>query len=124
ASGREDVDVRMLGSGRPFYVEAVAARRRALPPDAAAAAERATAAASAGAVTVAGLRSATPAVAARIRAGENEKHKAYAAVVWASRPLDAADLARLCDRLTAAPIMQRTPVRVIHRRTVAVRPRA
>lgn len=33
-AGREDIDVRMLGSGRPFILEVHNARHRVPPPDA------------------------------------------------------------------------------------------
>ena len=54
--------------------------------------------------------------------GSEEKEKAYTAVCWASRALAPEDLARL-SAMRDVVVHQQTPVRVLHRRSPAVRPR-
>lgn len=124
AAGREDMDVRMLGGGRPFLLEASNARcgADALAPDALAALARALGAT--GRVAVRALAPLSAAQRGLLREGEAEKAKAYRALVWLSRPLraPAATLARLAA-LGPVELAQRTPVRVLHRRAPLTRAR-
>ena len=131
AAGREDIDVRMLGNGRPFMldlgadggarasaedggappkplrdVEAEINARRGLNGD--------------GDVAVTSLRAATKAEWAGLQASTEERRKRYRCVVWAASPIGAADVARL-ERLCDVPLAQRTPVRVLHRRASLTR---
>ncbi len=114
AAGREDMDVRMLGPGRPFVFEITNVRSSDL--SAAAMGALAAAIGAPGRVSVRQLSLLTVAQRALLREGEAEKAKAYRALVWLSRPLTqihAASLASLRDVV----LSQRTPVRVLHRRS-------
>ena len=119
-AGREDLDVRMLGGGRPFVLEACNAR--AAPPSAAALATASAALAAGGRVEVRALSVLTKAQRALLKEGEAEKSKAYRAVVSLSRPFTPADAAALAAR-SAVTLAQATPVRVLHRRAVLTRER-
>ncbi|KAG6551351.1 hypothetical protein Mapa_007137 [Marchantia paleacea] len=121
AAGREDIDVRMLGTGRPFIIELLNARR--IPT--ASEIEKAEVDINGqkeGWVKVKGLRQVGIEVCALMRQGEVEKQKEYVAVVWLDRPVTQADFRRLFD-LKELEIQQKTPVRVLHRRSPLIRPR-
>ena len=125
AAGREDMDVRMLGGGRPFLFVAVNCRcgPQALSPQSLAA--LAAAVGAAGRLGVRALAALGPEHRGALREGEAEKAKCYRAVVWLSRPLRAraAVLARLAA-LVDVQLEQRTPLRVLHRRAPLTRERA
>jgi tRNA pseudouridine(54/55) synthase len=123
SSGREDQDVRMLGRGRPFYVEVVNPRRLQLSDAEFAAVESEVRERSGGRVAVRDLQVVTRSDTRHFKEGESQKRKSYTSLVWLSRPLDAADLARLEAALTELTITQRTPIRVMHRRALIARPR-
>ncbi len=110
-AGREDVDVRMLGDGRPFVVSVLWARRRTID---AVAAARAVADASRGRVLVSELRVVDRAERRRITTERADK--LYRAVV---RPTDGAafpgDAASRLASLAGAELRQRTPERVARR---------
>ncbi len=116
-SGREDVDVRMLGSGRPFVVSVQWARRRSIDADAVA---REVARLSAGRVTVSDLHLVSRDEARRITAEHGEK--TYRALVRTTGALPA-DAAERLAALVGADIRQRTPERVERRRADLVRVR-
>ncbi|GBG67154.1 hypothetical protein CBR_g81579 [Chara braunii] len=127
AAGREDMDVRMIGKGRPFVMEIVNARQ--IPsPSSIASMEKAIHEGDGGGkwaprgVAVIGLRSMTPDAYALVREAESEKQKSYCAVVWLSRPVTEDDITKL-NSMPAVTIQQRTPIRVLHRRSPLVRPR-
>ncbi|XP_058090742.1 uncharacterized protein LOC131237105 isoform X2 [Magnolia sinica] len=121
AAGREDIDVRMLGSGRPFLVEVVNAR---CVPSAAEieviedqinnSRERF--------VRVRNLKVVGNQAWDLMREGEAEKQKQYAALVWISRPLEDKDLQTITS-LKDTNILQKTPIRVLHRRSPLERKR-
>ncbi|GFS36016.1 pseudouridine synthase family protein [Actinidia rufa] len=98
AAGREDIDVRMLGSGRPFLLEIQNARH--VPSE----------------VKVKNVKVVGSQGWSLMREGEAEKQKQYAALVWISRPLEDDDLKTLSS-LEDMPILQKTPIRVLHRRS-------
>ena len=122
ASGREDCDVRMRGGGRPAYALLENARAFRVAGDVAAAfAERVAARARALGAPVE-LRRASlgdRAEAAAVNASAETKTKTYACVVWCARDLTARDVAT-CDRRDF-DVFQKTPVRVMHSRSLAVR---
>ncbi|OWM81391.1 hypothetical protein CDL15_Pgr007429 [Punica granatum] len=98
AAGREDIDVRMLGSGRPFLIEIQNARN--VPSE----------------VSVRNLKVVGSEGWSMMREGEAEKQKQYAALVWISRPLEDADLQKISS-IKDIGVLQRTPIRVLHRRS-------
>jgi tRNA pseudouridine synthase 10 len=123
SAGREDIDVRMLGDGRPFALEVRNARRPPAAGEAALAGAVAAVAAAGAGVEVRRLQAAAAAAVAVLREEEQDKRKSYAAVCWASRALTDGDLAGLSAR-GGLVLAQRTPVRVLHRRANLERPRA
>lgn len=116
-AGREDVDVLMLGTGRPFVVSARWAKRRTI--DAAAVASE-IGRVSGGRVAVSDLRVVSRADATRI--SHEHPEKTYRAVVRSERPLPPDAASRLAS-LVNAEIRQRTPERVEKRRADIVRTR-
>ena len=123
SAGREDVDVRMLGDGRPFVLELLAPRRPLQSAEAYAALAAETGRASGGVVEVAELGAVDAStVSTLIKAGEDAHRKDYRCIVQASRPLTAADV-ELLNTTRELRIEQITPLRVLHRRTLAARPR-
>ncbi len=116
-AGREDIDARMLGSGRPFVLELVSPRSRRL---ALASLERVANASALGKVEVAGLRFVSGEMVARIK--EAEAEKVYRALVGFGEGVTTAGLREALGGLLGL-IEQRTPRRVAHRRADLVRGR-
>ncbi|CAI5476139.1 unnamed protein product [Closterium sp. Yama58-4] len=94
AAGREDIDVRMLGSGRPFRLELKGARRVPTAEELGRI-EQEINEQERGKVGVCQLQLADSRVCALMRQGEAEKQKSYVAVVWIARPITQADVAKL-----------------------------
>ncbi len=118
-SGREDVDVRMLGAGRPFVVSVEMPRRRTIDFGEVA---RAVAASSGGRVEVADLRVVTRDEARAITDEHGDKtYRVVATCPGGGRfPEDAAARAR---GLAGVVLAQRTPRRVDDRRADMIRAR-
>ncbi|KAG9396435.1 tRNA pseudouridine synthase Pus10 [Carpediemonas membranifera] len=126
AAGREDIDVRMLGNGRPFLVEMINAKTPFVDYSAiqdlinskfGEAGEHA--------VEAEGMALSSPEVEKVVIDGEGNKKKHYTAVVYCSTPLDNATVDRI-NGLTAdagIKISQLTPIRVLHRRSLLDRQR-
>jgi tRNA pseudouridine synthase 10 len=117
-AGREDIDARTIGSGRPFILELKDPRVRALDlarlgPQVA---ER-----SRGVVEVKGLRGAEKSEVAAIK--EHRGEKEYRARVRFASPVEAPALSRAVEALRGRAVEQRTPQRVEHRRADLVRTR-
>ena len=117
-AGREDVDARMLGTGRPFVVEVDHPTDRF--PDVEAL-EDAINAANAGRVEVEGLSLATYEMVERVK--ELDASKTYRAQVTFEEPVDEAAFADALEALYGATIAQETPERVSHRRAAKTRTR-
>ncbi|KAK4348889.1 hypothetical protein RND71_031644 [Anisodus tanguticus] len=109
AAGREDIDVRMLGTGRPFLLEIQNAR---LVPSEALINEIE------GNINspVKNLRAVGSQGWDLMREGESEKQKQYAALVWISRPVRDDDM-QMISSLKELKVAQKTPIRVLHRRS-------
>jgi tRNA pseudouridine synthase 10 len=116
-AGREDIDARMLGTGRPFILEVISPRRRHLDLPSLREAVNTTAA---GKVEVSALRFVSRETVALVK--ETHAEKTYRARVSFERDVSQADLARALSSLLGT-IEQRTPVRVSHRRADLVRER-
>ncbi len=114
--GREDVDARMLGTGRPFVLEIKEPRKRHL--DLAAARDRVNAS---GQVGVDGFRPATRKDVVAVKSDRADK--TYRVLVRFATPVDEAKLKKDLTILEAQPIAQRTPTRVVHRRADTTRHR-
>ncbi|XP_010539815.1 PREDICTED: putative tRNA pseudouridine synthase Pus10 [Tarenaya hassleriana] len=115
AAGREDIDVRMLGSGRPFLLE-IQNPRRFPSVDLLKEIEAKMNNLENKLVGVRNLTLLENHCWNLMREGEGEKRKQYAALVWISRPLEDKDLESISS-LKELKILQRTPVRVLHRRS-------
>lgn len=108
-AGREDVDVRMLGHGRPFVVELESARQSQLSVDELASLEQSINRASESiAISQLSMSDAT-AMDDIVHQGATTKRKEYVAVVWTSRPITAAELAASVDSQEELVIHQATP---------------
>ena len=117
-AGREDVDARMLGTGRPFVIEIEEPRRRRVDTGRLQADINAFAD---GAVEVEGLRLAGYDMVARVK--ELEATKRYRAEVAFDADVNAGALADAIDELEGATVEQYTPNRVDHRRASLTRER-
>ncbi|HEX9815750.1 MAG TPA: tRNA pseudouridine(54/55) synthase Pus10, partial [Candidatus Thermoplasmatota archaeon] len=117
--GREDIDARSLGTGRPFILELKRPRRRSLDWNSL---EKEINRTNAGRVEVEGLAVAGPADAARYKAADPDK--TYHAVCTPDMPLDRAALDTAVAKLSGVALEQRTPQRVAHRRSDLVRKRS
>ncbi|MEM4781273.1 MAG: tRNA pseudouridine(54/55) synthase Pus10 [Halalkalicoccus sp.] len=117
-AGREDVDARMLGSGRPFAIEVKRPRERI--PDLAALETRINERAG-GAVEVEGLELATHEMVERVKG--LEASKTYRMDVEFAEPIDSETFERALEELDGATIEQDTPQRVSHRRADLTRVR-
>jgi len=109
--GREDIDARMLGNGRPFVVEIRKPRIRCIDLSAA---EAEVNKGSEGLVEVEGLR---PSDRTEMRAIKEAAHpKTYRVWVRFQQPPDDRNLKDIGRVLAETPIRQLTPNRVSHRR--------
>lgn len=117
-AGREDVDARMLGTGRPFVIEVAEPRRRRVDTDRLEADINAFAE---GAVEVEGLRLASYDMVERVK--EHDASKRYRAEVRFDADVDGDDLSAAIDQLEGATVEQYTPKRVDHRRAGLTRER-
>ncbi|KAJ2448278.1 hypothetical protein GGF42_005165 [Coemansia sp. RSA 2424] len=122
-SGREDADVRMLGDGRPFYVECINPRTTLIRPEQIQAIEDQLHS-SGSPVQVRRLQMIRPEDTSIIREGEEHKTKHYCALVWFSSPLSQEKLAEINDLGKQGILLQqKTPIRVLHRRAPLTRER-
>jgi tRNA pseudouridine synthase 10 len=121
-AGREDVDVRCLGEGRPFILEIANARAPVPSPDDLRAVEAALTASAVG-VGVRRLTVVPRSALAAIKAGETSKRKTYRALVELPVPVAAEHLETLSS-VRDLVLRQTTPTRVEHRRAMLVRERA
>ncbi len=116
-AGREDIDARMLGSGRPFVLEIAAPRKRTLDLSMLANTVNEHAA---GRVEISPLAWATRGMVARLK--EEHATKRYRARVEFEMPVSPVKLDNALQSL-CGQIEQRTPQRVSHRRADRVRRR-
>ncbi|KAK6182774.1 hypothetical protein SNE40_010384 [Patella caerulea] len=120
SSGREDVDVRMLGNGRPFIVEILDAHRCHAVNEISAVQELINE--TSDVVKVRDLQLITREDIHNLKEGELEKSKCYMALCWSSSTLTPENI-QLINQLKTIEIQQKTPLRVLHRRSQAVRSR-
>ncbi|MGB9841104.1 MAG: tRNA pseudouridine(54/55) synthase Pus10 [Candidatus Bathyarchaeales archaeon] len=112
ASGREDVDARMLGKGRPFVIEILKPKKRFLDLKALEAAVNMHAA---GKVEVSNLRFTSKEVVRRLKKAESAQ-KEYRVLMEFENEVSEDALRLLEEKLSGALIKQQTPLRVLHRR--------
>ncbi|KAL6481820.1 hypothetical protein MHYP_G00099000 [Metynnis hypsauchen] len=121
SSGREDVDVRTLGNGRPFAMELLNPHRakfnraevRQLQEVINASSDK---------IRVRDLQIVTRDAMGRMKEGEEEKTKSYSALIWTKKAITNSDLDFIAN-IKELKIDQKTPLRVLHRRPLAVRQR-
>ena len=121
SSGREDVDVRMLGDGRPFVIEFCNPKRvRFTAQELAGLQESINSGTTL--VRVCHLSVIPPEALKLLKDGEEDKVKTYAALIWTRLPVPLSQLEKL-GAIKDLVVSQKTPIRVLHRRTLAVRRR-
>ncbi len=116
-AGREDIDARMLGTGRPFVLEVLSPRCRSLDLPSL---EHRVNATAAGKVDIGGLQFVSRETVALVK--EARANKGYRALVTFGREVQPDALAEALASLLGT-IQQRTPQRVAHRRADRVRER-
>ncbi|XP_027594505.1 tRNA pseudouridine synthase Pus10 isoform X1 [Pipra filicauda] len=119
SSGREDVDVRTLGNGRPFAIELVNPRRIHFTAEEMKRLQQAINNSS-DKIQVRDLQLVTREAIGRMKEGEEEKTKTYSALIWTDKAIQREDIA-LLDDIKELKLDQKTPLRVLHRRPLAVR---
>ena len=112
ASGREDIDARMLGNGRPFVIEISKPKKRFLDLKKLGVAVNANAE---GKVEVSGFRFSSKDVVRRLKKGESAQ-KEYRVLIDFEKEISEEDLRLLEEKLSGISIKQQTPRRVLHRR--------
>jgi tRNA pseudouridine synthase 10 len=117
-AGREDIDARMVGTGRPFILEVVEPKKRSIDL---AALEGEINRTAEGRVSVALSRWAERAEVETLKS--NKAHKKYRILVEVDGAVSADEFANAVKALKGVTIQQRTPERVAHRRADKVRER-
>uniref|UniRef100_A0A8C4Z1T1 tRNA pseudouridine(55) synthase n=1 Tax=Gadus morhua TaxID=8049 RepID=A0A8C4Z1T1_GADMO len=121
SSGREDVDVRTLGKGRPFAMEMLNPHRYRFTKMEMKKIQE-TINTSSDKIAVRDLQIVTRECMGHMKEGEEEKTKSYTALVWTQKPIEKDDIIFL-DDIKELTLDQKTPLRVLHRRALAVRQR-
>jgi len=112
ASGREDIDARMLGKGRPFVIELTKPKKRFLDLKEL---EETINAYAKGKVKVSSLRLTDKDVVRRLKKAESTQ-KEYRVIVEFENKIGTKDMRLLEEKLSKVMVKQRTPLRVLHRR--------
>ena len=119
ASGREDVDVRMLGGGRPFALECCDPKRAKFTLEELKKLEVEFNKKDLD-ISLHNLRLVSKEDIKTLKEGEEEKTKEYTALCVTSSPVEPERLREL-ERLSDLQLEQQTPIRVLHRRANATR---
>ena len=120
SSGREDVDVLMLGSGRPFLLELLNPHDISVDNARLQGIEEEVNRTMKEMVAVNQLRRVGKESSILLKQGEEEKRKLYSALVWTEGEMTKESL-KVLDNCKELVVRQKTPIRVLHRRTLAVR---
>ncbi|XP_015922078.1 tRNA pseudouridine synthase Pus10 [Parasteatoda tepidariorum] len=121
ASGREDVDVKMLGNGRPFILELINPRNVLFSRDEIKAIED-DVNQNTDLIAVKNLQVISKEDTSILKEGEEEKRKTYSALCVVKKTLKQEDVDHL-EGLEDVKLNQKTPIRVLHRRTLSIRER-
>ena len=119
ASGREDIDARMLGNGRPFVVEVSKPKKRGLDLKKL---EETINESAVGKVEISRLRFTNRDVVRKLKKSESAQ-KEYRALIEFEHEISDADMPLLEEKLNRILIRQQTPLRVVHRRADLTRER-
>jgi tRNA pseudouridine synthase 10 len=117
-SGREDIDARMLGNGRPFILEIKNPKKRNINLSLL---QNETNRKNKDVIDISNLRFSNREEIARIKAAEFKK--TYRVTIEASAPLNKEKLIKVAQSLQGQLIKQLTPTRVAHRRANKIRER-
>lgn len=117
-AGREDIDARMVGTGRPFILEVVSPKKRSIDL---AELEKSINSTADGRISVAIRRWADRAEVETLKS--NKAHKKYRILVEVDGEIATDEFAKAVKTLEGVTIHQRTPERVAHRRADKVRER-
>jgi len=117
AAGREDIDVLMLGDGRPFVIEVKKPKKRFLNLDELT--EEINESAK-GKVAVSKLKTVDRRIVRKIKESEKSE-KVYRAIVRFNREITDEEVEALEKALNGVLISQKTPTRVLHRRSDRIR---
>ncbi len=117
-AGREDIDVRVLGSGRPFAIEVVEPKKRFIDLGEL---QQKINERSQGIVEVLNLSYTDRSIIGKLKLSAHVKKKIYRALVEMEEPLEREKLKALNNYFQGAIIKQWTPKRVLHRRADKLR---
>jgi tRNA pseudouridine synthase 10 len=117
AAGREDIDARMLGTGRPFVIEISKPKKRFVVLEEI---EEKVNADAIGKVEVSNLRFTTRDIVRRLKKGEGSQKEYRLLAEFEHKILDE-DLRKIENELSGACVKQQTPLRVLHRRADLIR---
>jgi len=121
SSGREDVDVRMLGSGRPFAAEIIDPQKISTTVSEMSRLQQQINK-STDQVAVRDLQIIDRDGLLKLKQGEEEKLKCYSAKIWCPDKVDDEKIERL-NKMKKILLSQKTPLRVLHRRPPLTRER-
>ncbi|CAF0841712.1 unnamed protein product, partial [Didymodactylos carnosus] len=121
SSGREDVDVRTLGQGRPFVIEFRNPKRVLIKPSDIRKLQLKINESTKD-IRVRDLQQISKVDSSQIKEGEEDKTKCYLALCYSDTKIDQNEL-DILSTLNNLTIEQKTPIRVLHRRTVMTRVR-
>ena len=119
SAGREDVDVRMVGTGRPFVCELINARQNSLTQEQYQTIQEQINSHT-NSIQIHDLRYCSAQGFEAMKAAAEEKKKTYICVVYTSKEMTPERLEALTSYKDLT-IYQNTPIRVLHRRTLMVR---
>ena len=119
AAGREDVDARMLGMGRPFIMEIKRPKTRFINLQEI---EKTINEQGKEKIEILNLVCATKADIKRLKKGEGST-KVYKVFIDFDRDVSDEELETITDKLAKSMVQQRTPLRVLHRRADLIRER-
>jgi len=117
ASGREDIDARMLGTGRPFVIEVSKPKKRFVDLNQI---ETQVNVSAVGKVEVSGLHFTTKDVVRHLKTGEGAQKEYQLLAEFENDPSEK-DLRTIEEKLSGICIKQQTPLRVLHRRADLIR---
>lgn len=119
ASGREDIDALMLGSGRPFVIEVSKPKKRKIDLNLI---QQKINESARKKIELTDLKFVNKEFIRKLKKGESAK-KEYRALIEFERDLSESRLSQLVNQLSNTLIKQQTPIRVLHRRADLMRER-
>ncbi|KAL7634241.1 UNVERIFIED_CONTAM: hypothetical protein RMT77_015571 [Armadillidium vulgare] len=122
SSGREDVDVRCLGRGRPFVIEFTNPHRIHFNDDFMRILQEEVNTSSGDLIRIKDLQIINKKDTSNLKEGEDEKTKSYCALCFSTKSIPPEALENL-QTIKDLVLDQMTPLRVLHRRPLSVRKR-